>query len=301
MRGRTQAGNRCYDVRRKGEGPVKSFSVVIINDDAEEYLAGLFESINKQEAPEQAEIIFIDNASSDTSIHAARNYGIIKIYRFEKKEPVPRLYNKGLELSESPAVLFLHSDVVLREGFFRACNEAIPDLDGVPLFINFNQYYVDHNRFGCNFIGCTIQDRVFFYRKYFDWNYTGTIELVQCSEGCFMINFGSMKGKPYFDERYHGSLFEYAYLVENNLYPACGNGAYYHYFIEAHEKLSVFEEDRALFIARCWPLLNALLRKKLRRAKIIIAIRALINILLPKGSLRREAVVKTLSTLRIKL
>jgi len=280
---------------------VKSFSVIIINDDAEEYLAGLFDSIDKQEALGEAEIIFIDNASCDASLDAARKYGILKIYSFPRKEPAPRLYNKGLEVSDTPAVLFLHSDILLCSGLFSAVYNILRNRDCAPAIINFNQFYVDHNRFGNNYVGCSITNAAFFYRKYFDWNSADTIELVPCSEGCFMLLYKSMNAKPCFDERYRGSLFEYAYIIENKLKVTCIGGAYYHYFIEAHEKLPTYEDDKDLFMRHVWPHLDTLRRKKIKRAKIKIAIRALANKVLPQGSLPRKIIVKTLTTLKIKL
>jgi len=294
-------GSRRFNPQRTGIVRLESFSIVIINDDAEEYLAGLFESIDKQEAPVQTEIIVIDNASRDASLDVERLYEINKIHRFKKKEPAPRLYNKGIELSDTPAVLFMHSDILLCDGFFDSVLDFLRNRGRGPSIINFNQFYVDHNWFGNNYIGCSISDGAFFYRKYFDWNCTDAIDLVQCSEGCFMLFFNSMNAKPFFDERYHGSMFEYAYTIENNLTVACIDGAYYHYFIEAHEKLMAYEEDRALFIERIWPHLDILRRKKIRGAKIKIAIRALANIVLPQGSLIRKIIVKIITNFRIKL
>jgi glycosyltransferase involved in cell wall biosynthesis len=290
-----RAGNRRYNHHRAVLDPVKSVSFVIINNDSAEYLAGLFDSINKQEGIETAEVIFIDNASIDGSVAAAEKSGIIKIYSFEKKVPVPRLYNKGLELADSPAVIFAHSDIVLCDGFFRTLNDVIRDNDRAPSFINFTQYYVDHNRFGCNFIGFTINNGVFYYRKYFDWNYNNTVGLVHCSEGCFMIDLKSVKEKPYFDERYQNSLFEYDFIVSNHLPAKCADGGYYHYFIEAHEKLPNFDDDLKLFMDRCWPLLDTLMRKKMSRAKIKIVIHTLVDIVFPQGSIHRRVLSRAVS------
>lgn len=225
-------------------------SLVIINDQAVEYLPGLFNSLKDQEGIEQVEIVFIDNHSGDDSLQKAKDFGIAKIYSFpEKIKNRGILYNKGFELAEGTNLIFAHSDICFVSDFFKNLQNRLA-IEPRQSFANFSQYYPDQRLVGNNLIGFDCDKEEMFYRMTFqDWD--KLLWLIECSEGCFMVG-RELLSETIFPEEFQNSLFEYVLInrivVDGQVPQLFWECKFSHYFIELHEKIKTLDADRALFM-----------------------------------------------------
>ncbi|MBU0496324.1 MAG: glycosyltransferase family 2 protein [Candidatus Thermoplasmatota archaeon] len=90
-------------------------SLVVATYNGEQYMPGLFESINNQ-SHQPSEVIVIDNASTDdTVLRIGQVYPDIRLYSQEVNLDFARGYNKGMSLAQYPWVLIVNQDMILDE------------------------------------------------------------------------------------------------------------------------------------------------------------------------------------------
>lgn len=227
-------------------------SLVIINDNAEEYCPGLFKSIANQETAVDLDLIFVDNCSDDGSIQKAEAFGIKKIFRFDTRvENRGMLYNKGADLSEGRYVVFVHSDIYFASDFFRLLNIALTE-ERVNDLTCFGEYYADTRFVENEKIGKKISESQFLYKQLFDEWPVDTVGLMECSEACFMVR-KEIFGKIRFNEKTRDSFFEYFFLIDvivnDGGQAFCNECNFTHYFIELHEKIKSYQHDYKLLEA----------------------------------------------------
>lgn len=230
---------------------MRNLTLIIINDDAEEYLYRLFESLKIQVGIDDCEIVFVDNCSKDKSVQMAEKYGVHKIYKFEDKiYSRALLYNKGYEISRTQFLVFAHSDIFFDRDFFKTLYERI-ESHQISDFINFSQHYADSNYFGNNEIGIDVTNHQIFYKQLFQYLPHGMPLYLECSEACFMVNRQWIDDFS-FNSSYSDSFFEFDLLsnIINNsgTYSTLKQCIFTHYFIELHEKLKTLQNDKKLFI-----------------------------------------------------
>lgn len=233
---------------------MSEFSLVIINDNAAEYLAGLISSIAAQYNESTPEIIFVDNASEDESTKLANDIPGVRIHSLKKKTVnIGKLYNIGLSLSDKEYVLFVHSDIIFPRGFFNEIASCIDETK--PDFINFEMDYPDTNPFGLNQIGIMAMkpEAGLSYRRVYDCLPNGTEQLLECSEGCFMIRKTAIHDAR-FPEIYIKSFHDFEILnkiaISNGNIVRIQTARPIHYFIEAHEQVMAISHDMDTFIRR---------------------------------------------------
>lgn len=104
-------------------------SVVIVNYNVGKWLLDSVASSLKQ----AAEVIVVDNASSDDSLSYIENEfstnSCMTILRASQNDGFAKACNKGARIAKTPYILFLNPDCVLKEG---AIAELIKFLDGNP-------------------------------------------------------------------------------------------------------------------------------------------------------------------------
>jgi GT2 family glycosyltransferase len=107
-------------------GPV---AVSIVTFNSERYIRPCLESLLSQD-PVPAEIVVVDNASSDGTRAILQDYvGRVQFVQNEENTGFCTAHNQAIALTRSPWVLTLNPDVVLRPGFLRALLDAA-DADG---------------------------------------------------------------------------------------------------------------------------------------------------------------------------
>lgn len=227
-----------------------NISLILINDNSEEYCIPLFENLSKLINIEHSEVIFIDNASTDQSVAIAREYGVSQVYRFDQRtEHRGRLYNKGLELSSNHFVMFAHTDILFSDDFFVNLSKSLEENQEAD-FVAFPQIYPDQNLFGFNVLAIKYESQELFSLQPRTEIPQGYQSYLQCSESCFMVHRDVFE-YFHFDENYKNSFFEYDLLKKILLnggnsvaFPDC---TLTHYFIELHEKHLTHEFDQKLF------------------------------------------------------
>lgn len=92
-------------------------SVVLLNWNGENFLDKFLPSIIKYSDPELADIVVVDNASTDNSIKIIKKYKTVKIVQLDKNYGFTGGYNKGLEHIHSKYFLLLNTDVEVTENW----------------------------------------------------------------------------------------------------------------------------------------------------------------------------------------
>lgn len=226
-----------------------NISLVIINDNGEEYCPLLFNSISAQEVPVELDLVFVDNCSSDKSIQIAQSFGINKIFRFDSKEEHRGvLYNKGAEMAEGDYVVFAHCDIFFAPDFFKLLLVALED-SRVGTFTCFGEYYADTRFVDNEKLGIIVNDKKIFYKQLFENWFEDRAYFMECSEACFMVK-REVFTQSRFNEIIQNSFFEYFFLMDvianDGSQSKCNECQFTHYFIELHEKTKTYENDYKL-------------------------------------------------------
>lgn len=225
-----------------------SISLVIINDNAAEYLPQFFKSIKEQkELPANMDIVFVDNCSEDDSVSIAERNGVTTIFKFGNQiQHRGLLYNQGYQLARGKNIIFAHSDILFYPDFFYSLMNEIKNKPQYE-FANFAQYYADGYFFGTHQIGLNPLRNGIVYRQLFQPT-SGDI-YQECSESCFMVNRKVFEYHS-FNSCYYNSFFEYDFMCKLN--PRIMSNFFQckitHYFIEQHEKIKTYMYDEEKFI-----------------------------------------------------
>ncbi len=227
-------------------------SIIIINEDAFEYIPGLLDSIFNQIKKRQIELILIDNSKESNKI--LENYFSVfsKLYSFNP--PIDYrgiLYNKGSELASGDYLLFAHSDILLCDGFIDALFDAIDSGNDFD-FANVDQLYVEGWNFGRNQLFVDYHSKDVILTQ--PWNTLPDkyAQLIECSESCFIVN-GNVFKENTFKEEYQKSYFDYEFIKD--IYFPGGAIAHLsecrivHYFIETHEQIKYSTIDKGIWMS----------------------------------------------------
>ncbi|GAA4828597.1 hypothetical protein GCM10023310_01820 [Paenibacillus vulneris] len=224
-----------------------NITLVVINENAEEYCYGFFKSLNNCDyKPNQ--IVFIDNASIDRSVDIAQQNSSF-VYQFKKKTSKAELYKKGIEIANNNFIIFCHSDILFDPKFFHHLRIYLLESNDVD-FVNFTQLYVDGVNYGNHCLGIDIDCDKINYKKLFEPKPENEI-LLECSESCFMVNKIALNALS-FDSRFINSFCEYPVMY--NIRKSNGSVKLFdkciisHYFIELHEQLETNKHDEDMFI-----------------------------------------------------
>lgn len=227
-------------------------SIVIINDDAEEYLDQMFQSMLQELDRQYFEIIFIDNCSNDESISKAEIYGVNIAFGFQQKVRYRGiLYNKGIELANGEFILYIHSDTYFANDFFyRLKNNDTVNYTSLG-FANFSQYNSEGGFINLEQLAIDFDNRKFFRNELYYRALENSGIVYYISESCFMVK-KEIAQKLTFNTSYSHSYFKYEMLDK-----ILGSGyclwnfsecKYTHYFIEMHEKIKTEQKDRDIFL-----------------------------------------------------
>jgi len=228
---------------------MKKISLIIINNNAYEYLPKLFNSI-PHDVKEKIEIILINNYTVDSNLNDMCNLDCNEVYNFD--ETIYNkgiLFNKGVELAKSKYVLFAHADIYFYSDFFYKVFDLLEEEN--KDIVNFEQLYADYSIIGQNELYFNQSSRTISIRKLFEEPIKKSECILTCSEACFLINSELFKTLK-FNNEYKNSFYEYEFLLNAKLqgkniviYDDC---KIVHYFIEEYEKVIDFIEDRKIFI-----------------------------------------------------
>lgn len=95
-------------------------SAVIVTYDSAAILPECMAALHAQDIP----IIIVDNASTDHTVHVARDHGAALVLQNTQNEGYGRANNKGITAAQTRYVFILNPDVVLQEGAITALMEA---------------------------------------------------------------------------------------------------------------------------------------------------------------------------------
>lgn len=125
-------------------------SVVIPVYNAKEYLRECLDSIITQRGFEQAELILVDDGSTDVSgaicsMYSERFPNVV--YHRQKNAGVSAARNKGVELSRGEYIFFVDSDDFLYKGILSKILQAVSSDNPEMLIFDFVHEYSDFNNF----------------------------------------------------------------------------------------------------------------------------------------------------------
>ncbi|GAB4371905.1 MAG: glycosyltransferase family 2 protein [Calditrichia bacterium] len=186
-------------------------SIITVNWNGLEYLKRLFASLQNI-SYKPVEIILVDNASSDESVHFTReNYPAVKIIRNKQNYMYARGNNEGIREASGEIVCLINNDVEVDPGFiepvievFRndptvaACQSKILDLNQPDQF----EYagaaggFIDH--FGYPFM----RGRVFFTLEKDHGQYDSDINLFWGSGACLFLRKSALDEVGLLDESF---------------------------------------------------------------------------------------------------
>ncbi len=111
------------------------FSVVILNWNGEKLLRQFLPAVIRNTDPERAEIIVVDNGSTDRSLQVMREeFPAVRVIAFEKNYGFAAGYNKAVALLDSVYVVLLNSDVEVTPAWLTPVRELFekePDVAAV--------------------------------------------------------------------------------------------------------------------------------------------------------------------------
>lgn len=111
------------------------FSVVILNWNGEKLLRQFLPAVIRNTDPERAEIIVVDNGSTDRSLQVMREeFPAVRVIAFEKNYGFAAGYNKAVALLDSVYVVLLNSDVEVTPAWLTPVREVFekePDVAAV--------------------------------------------------------------------------------------------------------------------------------------------------------------------------
>ena len=105
----------------------KKVTVVIPNYNGIQYIRGCMDSLKKQkEAGTDFDVIVVDNASADGSLEILKQeYGEAQLIALDTNTGFCHAVNVGIQAVETPYVILLNNDTVVKPGFIKALVEAI--------------------------------------------------------------------------------------------------------------------------------------------------------------------------------
>jgi len=238
-------------------------SIIIINEDAYEYIPNLMDSLIEQLNGRSIETVFIDNSRKQIALNSYSNY-ITKSYSFSHQvEHRGMLYNKAAELADGDYVLFIHSDIYFCEGFFDSLFRIFESGQSFD-FANVDQLYVEGWNFGQNQLFIDYNNSDVFITQPWQTVFEHTF-INECSESCFIVNRDIFK-KYLFNIQYLKSFYEYDFIKE--IYFSGGTiinlneCTIVHYFIETHEKMKCLLSDKSMWINKNLGIYRALEEKE---------------------------------------
>lgn len=228
-------------------------SLVIINDDANEYVKNILCNLEKQVHKENTEIILINKLSLLKSKETFHKNLVDKIFTFnEEIVNKPTMYSMGYKLSQGEFIVFVHADVNFADDFFENLYNRINKGREHYDFVSFSQYYVDHYFTGQEQLGIDYCNLTIHHKELYRLLPDGVQSYLECTEACFMISRNIMRYIP-FNEKYNNGLYVQDLLCRIKeqkgkivVFEEC---EFYHYFIELHEKLKTDQVDKAIFIS----------------------------------------------------
>lgn len=228
---------------------MKKLSLVIVNDDADEYLPYLLKSI-PDDIKEKINIILINNhykkLNKDQFSFSKEQF--TEIYNFPQRITNRGiLYNMGLNLAQTEYIIFAHADIYFYPYFFQRLFVKLED--NISNIVNFDILKPDHSLFGQNelyFNNVQIKYKTIYASS-------SLTPMLKCSEACFMIK-KDLETNIKFQVEYQNGFFEYDFLLKLNTnllnhitYKDC---KLVHYFLEEYDKLSSLEFDKKIFLEK---------------------------------------------------
>ncbi len=113
--------NRYCGKMKKETLPV---SVVVVGHNYASFLRDCLESIEQQN-PGPAEVIYVDNASTDGSVQVARDAGVRVAVVGPQERNICACRNRGALMTRQPFLLFLDADDLLRPGYVKQLHDVI--------------------------------------------------------------------------------------------------------------------------------------------------------------------------------
>lgn len=103
--------------------PVLPVAVVVSGRNYARFLGDALESVHRQ-LPGAAEVVYVDNGSTDDSVAVARAQGVDTV-RMRRCNTVGPCRNAGAKRTTAPYLVFLDADDVLPEGYLKVLHDAI--------------------------------------------------------------------------------------------------------------------------------------------------------------------------------
>ncbi len=98
-------------------------TVIIPNYNGIIYLGNCLDSVLADDT--EAEIIVVDNGSTDGSYELLEKYPAVKAIRFEENKGFCAAVNAGIRAAETPYIILLNNDLTIKKGFIKALEEAM--------------------------------------------------------------------------------------------------------------------------------------------------------------------------------
>jgi GT2 family glycosyltransferase len=118
--------------RLSSNPPQPGITVVIPSRDGRELLAAMLPPVLADLAPFTAEVVVVDNGSSDgTGAFLRENYPAVRVESSDSPLSFSEAVNRGIEAARYSHVVLLNNDMLIEPGFFRALRSAfdrVPDL-----------------------------------------------------------------------------------------------------------------------------------------------------------------------------
>lgn len=93
-----------------------TLSSITVTWNSEDYIKGCIDSLRQGLSDLDAEIIVVDNNSTDGTVETVRSYPDVNLIRNKENVGFGRANNQGVEVSKGEILLFLNPDTVVHEG-----------------------------------------------------------------------------------------------------------------------------------------------------------------------------------------
>ncbi len=197
---------------------IKDVAVVILNWNGLNHLKEFLPSVVKHTNEKIADIIIIDNASTDSSVlYINETYPFIRVIVNRSNGGFAKGYNDGLQLIEAKYFLLLNSDVEVTPEWLEplylkmesspeiaACQPKILDYKNKQLFEHAGAAggYID--KFGFPFC----RGRLFNYLEKDNAQYNNDTEIFWATGACMMVKASLFKKQKGFDETFFAHMEE---------------------------------------------------------------------------------------------
>ena len=192
-------------------------SIIIVNWNTKDYLAGCLDSIKDNTQKVSYEIIAVDNCSSDGSADMVeRDFPEVLLIRNEENAGFGRANNQGLAKAKGKYILFLNSDMAVNENCLdrmfafmeenprigaSACKLTFPDgrlQHSCRQFPSFKVYFL--MILGLRYLFPNL--KVFRHYLMLDWDHSDTREVDQIMGSFMFMRRSALDEAGHFDERF---------------------------------------------------------------------------------------------------